>query len=53
MILQTIKLKCDNELGYRIINLYEYNSFVDLVFEELNDEPIPAKTGKRRSKLQS
>ena len=54
MILPTIKIKCDNELGYRIINLDEYDSLVDLTFDEVKYEdshelqPMNIPTSKTR-----
>lgn len=51
MILPTIKLKCDNDLGYRIINLDDYDKDVDILFDDVlvvESKNIDAPTTKTR-----
>ena len=41
MILPTIKIKCDNVLGYRLINLSDYIKNVDIPFDIIESEIQP------------
>lgn len=55
MILKTVKIKCDNDLGYRIINLSDFLESVDELYDPrvIFDEPdhhVPVNTKKSRSK---
>lgn len=53
MILETVKIKCDNDLGYRIINLSDFSESIDELYDPvvIFDEPDHHTTTKKpRSK---
>ena len=48
-MLETIKIKSDTELGYRLINKDEFDSEVHTVFETEDDKVTLSKTRKPKA----